>query len=300
MPCPGPAPPSPSERNAVPATRPAEFAVEREGCRLAGEAVGEGTPILLLHGVTATRRYVVHGSMALARAGFHQLSYDARGHGQSDPAPEDGGYTYAELVADLDAVVAAEIGERPFALAGHSMGAHTAVAYALERAERLAGLIVIGPVYTGFIDEEVIAGWDRLAEGLDRGGVEGFLQAFDRCLDPRWRATVLRFTRQRMLEHRHPSAVARALREVPRSAPFEAMAELEFVDLPALVVASHDVADPGHPYAVAAAYAARLPEARLVSEEEGASPLAWQGGRLAREIANFCATPAVAKRLSRS
>ena len=169
------------------------------------------------------------------------------------------------------------------------MGAHTAVAYALDHGEVLAGLVVIGPVYMGFIDEEALAGWDRLADGLERGGVDGFIEAFDRDLDPAWRETALGFTRRRMLEHRHPEAVARALREVPRSAPFESMSELEFLDLPALVVASHDVADPGHPYAVAAAYAESLPQARLISEEEGASPLAWQGGRLAREIASFCA-----------
>ena len=53
--------------------------------------------------------------------------------------------------------------------------------------------------------------------------------------------------------------------------------------MPALVVASHDDADPGHPYAAAAAYAEALPRARLISEEEGESPLAWQGGRLSRE-----------------
>jgi 3-oxoadipate enol-lactonase len=100
-----------------------------------------------------------------------------------------------------------------------------------------------------------------------------------------------------MLEHRNPQAVARALREVPRSAPFEAISELEFCDLPALVVASHDEADPGHPYAVAAAYAERLPRARLVSEADGESPLAWQGGKLSREIASFCAEPSVAARL---
>jgi len=88
--------------------------------------------------------------------------------------------------------------------------------------------------------------------------------------------------------------VAQALREVPRSSPFDAISELELVDLPALVVASHDVADPGHPYAVAAAYAESLPRARLISEDEGSSPLAWQGGRLAREIASFCSQPEVA------
>ena len=279
------------------AIEPAELAVEREDLRLAGESIGDGPPIVLLHGITATRRYVVHGSKVLARRGYRQISYDARGHGQSEPAPRHGGYSYAELAADLEAVLDAEVGERPAVLAGHSMGAHTAVSYALARRDRLAGLVLIGPVYMGFVDEQALAGWDRLADGLERGGVEGFMDAYDRGLDPAWRETILRFTRQRMLEHRHPDAVARALREVPRSAPFEAISELEFCDLPALVVASRDEADPSHPYAVAAAYAESLPQARLVSEGEGESPLAWQGGRLSREIASFCAQPGVANRL---
>ncbi len=281
------------------ALEPVEFAVERPGGILAGDIVGEGPPIVLLHGITATRRYVVHGSKMLARAGHRQVTYDARGHGRSDPAPPGGGYAYPELVADVEAVVEAEVGDGPFVLGGHSMGAHTAVAYAVEHAERLAGLVVIGPVSMGFADPEVLASWDRLAEGLERGGVDGFMEAFDRGLDPTWRDTVLRFTRGRMNEHRHPEAVARALREVPRSAPFEAMSELQFLDVPALVVASHDTADPGHPYAIAAAYAEELPSAHLISEEEGASPLAWQGGRLARAIANFCASGPVRSRFAR-
>jgi len=88
------------------------------------------------------------------------------------------------------------------------------------------------------------------------------------------------------------------MREVPRDAPFEGLDELEFLDVPALVVASHDDADPGHPHAVAEAYAARLPQARLVGEDEGESPLAWQGGKLSREIAAFCEQPEVAERFA--
>jgi pimeloyl-ACP methyl ester carboxylesterase len=263
---------------------------------LSGESIGDGPPVVLLHGISATRRYVVHGSKALARAGFHQITYDARGHGRSDPAPEDAGYSYPELVADLDAVIAAQAGTGPFVLGGHSMGAHTAVSYAIEHADRLAGLVLIGPAYMGFVDEEALAGWDRLADGLEEGRVDGFMRAYDHDLDPAWRDTVLRFTRERMSEHRHPEAVARALREVPRSKPFESMSELEFVNVPALVVASRDDADPGHPHAVAAAYAESMPEASLITEEEGASPLAWQGGRLAREIAGFAESPAVRSR----
>jgi pimeloyl-ACP methyl ester carboxylesterase len=252
--------------------------------------------VVLLHGVSATRRYVVHGSKSLARAGFRQVTYDARGHGSSDPAAPGTGYSYEELVGDLGAVIDAQVGERPFVLGGHSMGAHTAVAYAIENADRLAGLVVIGPAYMGFVDDEALAGWDRLADGLERGGVDGFMEAYDHGLDPAWRDTVLRFTRQRISEHVHPAAVAQALREVPRSKPFESMSELEFVDVPSLVVGSRDEGDPGHPYAVAAAYAETLPAATLVTEEEGASPLAWQGGRLSREIAEFCQAPPVRSR----
>jgi pimeloyl-ACP methyl ester carboxylesterase len=281
----------------VAALDPAQFAVDRQSMALAGEVLGEGPPIMLLHGITATRRYVVHGSKVLARGGYRQLTYDARGHGRSDPAAAGGGYTYPELVADVGAVAEAQVGERGLVLGGHSMGAHTAVAYALEHADRVAGLVVVGPVYMGFTDPAVLESWDRLADGLERRGVDGFMEAFDRNLDPNWRDAVLRFTRERMSEHLHPDAVAQALREVPRSSPFEAMSDLEFLDVPALVVASHDVADPGHPYAVAAAYAEAIPGARLISEEEGASPLAWQGGRLGRAIRDFADSAAVRERL---
>jgi len=272
---------------------PVELTVDGPAGALAGESMGDGLPVVLLHGVTATRRYVLHGSKALARTGFHQVTYDARGHGRSDPAPPDAGYSYPELVADLEAVVEGRLGDGRFVLGGHSMGAHTAVAYAIEHPNRLAGLVLIGPAYVGVVDDEELAGWDRLAEGLERGGVDGFMEAYDHGLDPAWRETVLRFTRERISSHRHPEAVARALREVPRSRPFEAMSELEFVTVPSLVVASRDESDPGHPYAVAEAYAESLPDARLVAEEEGSSPLAWQGGRLAREIAGFCDSEAV-------
>lgn len=266
------------------------FVVEPQP-RLHGETRGEGPPVVLCHGITATRRYVLHGSSALPRAGYEVVTYDARGHGESDPAPAGEGYGYPELVGDLERVVAAQVGEGRFVLGGHSMGAHTAVAYALQHPHRLAGLVVIGPVHTGEIRPESLAYWDGLAAALESGGVGGFVDYVgeQQEIDPRWRDSVLRFTRERMLLQRDLGALAQALREVPRSRPFESLAELGAIDVPALVVASNDDADPGHPFEAAAAYAEALPRARLVSEAEGESPLAWQGGRLSREIAAFCA-----------
>ncbi len=254
-----------------------------------GEAVGEGPPVVLCHGITATRHSVIHGSRRLERAGHAVIAYDARGHGESDPAPPGAGYGYPELRGDLAAVIDGQAGDGPVLLAGHSMGAHTAVGFALEDPRRVAGLVVIGPAYDGEISEGSLRYWDGLAAALERGGIDGFLAYIDRVqgIDPRWRDSVLRFTRERMERHRHPDAIVAALRAVPRSRPFGALAELEGLAVPTLVVASHDAADPGHPYAVAAEYAKRIPGARLVSEPEGQSPLAWQGGRLSREIEAF-------------
>lgn len=267
-----------------------------EGLAIRGERAGEGPAIVLCHGVTATRRSVVHGSRLLERAGHTAISYDARGHGESDPAPAGEGYGYPELVGDLESVLATAAGKGRVVLVGHSMGAHTALAFALRNPGRLAGLVAIGPAYDGSVSAASLEYWDGLAAALDEHGVDGFVAYIDRRqpIDSAWRQSVLRFTRERMLRHRRLDAVADALRQVSRSRPFESMDELDTLRVPALVVASHDAADPGHPYAIAAEYAERLPLARLTSEAEGESPLAWQGGKLSREIAAFCEEPAVA------
>ena len=281
------------------ALEPRPFTLERPGHAIAGEAIGEGVPVVLCHGLTATRRYVVHGSRLLPRRGFEAISYDARGHGESEPAPAGSGYSYAELADDLAALAERRGGGGRYVLAGHSMGAHTLTAHALGAQDRVAAVVIIGPTFVGTpLSDEQAAYWEALADGLASGGVEGFIEAYDRDLDPQWRETLLRIARDRLSLHRHPEAVAEALREVPRSSPIEDLSELEFLDLPALVVASHDEADPGHPYTVAEQWAERLPQGTLVSEEPGASPLAWQGGRLSREIAAFCERPPVKARLA--
>jgi pimeloyl-ACP methyl ester carboxylesterase len=256
---------------------------------LEGETTGEGPPVVLCHGITATRRYVLHGSKALPRAGYEVVTYDARGHGESEAAPVGEGYGYPQLVADLERVVASQVGNERFLLGGHSMGAHTAVAYALRNPERLAGLAVIGPTYMGTIEPSSLEYWDGLAAALAHDGVDGFVAYIGekQGIDSRWRDSVLRFTRERLQLQRHPEALVEALREVPRSRPFESLEALRGLDVPALIVASSDEADPGHPYAAAAAYAEALPAARLVSENPGESPLAWQGGKLSRVLADF-------------
>jgi len=176
------------------------------------------------------------------------------------------------------------------------MGAHTAVGYALAHPERLSGLVLVGPTYTGEITDATLAYWDGLATALERGGVDGFVEYLMResGVADAWRDGVAKASRQRMELHRNLDEMVRALRETPASRPFGSLVDLVRLEVPTLVVASHDEADPGHPYEVAEAYAATLPNGRLISEDEGQSPLAWQGGRLSREISLFALEPDVA------
>jgi pimeloyl-ACP methyl ester carboxylesterase len=263
-----------------------EQTVEHAGTRLAVEDDGEGIPVALLHGLTATRRYVVMGSRTLERSGHRAVKYDARGHGESDPAPEPAAYTYEHLTGDLIAVLD-QSGIDRAVLAGASMGAHTALAVALAAPDRVAGLVLITPAYDpeAHGDPDVLARWDALAAGLRTGGIEGFVAAYgDPGVPAAWRDTVVTVLRQRLAAHRHLDAVADALEVVPRSRPFANLEQLRGIAAPTVVVASRDEADPGHPYAVGQRYAEIVPGARLISEEPGKSPLAWQGGQLSRVI----------------
>jgi pimeloyl-ACP methyl ester carboxylesterase len=267
-----------------------EFQVDSAGASIDGEVAGEGTPVVLLHGLTATRRYVVMGSRALERGGHRVIAYDARGHGRSGPAPDADAYRYTDLAGDLEAVLDAAGVERAV-LAGASMGAHTLIRFALDQPDRAAALVIATPAFDPDDDDPSrLERWDRLSRGLREGGVDGFVAAYGEPQVPeQWRDTVAKVLRQRLGAHEHPEAVADALRAVPRSRPFEAWDELHALALPVVVVASRDEADPGHPLAVGQRYAAEIPGAEIRTEEPGTSPLAWQGGQLSKVIAEAAA-----------
>jgi pimeloyl-ACP methyl ester carboxylesterase len=268
-----------------------ELSIERDGVRLAGQDGGDGPAVVLLHGLTATRRYVVMGSTALERSGHRVIAYDARGHGASSPAPAPDRYGYDELGRDLIAVLDAT-GVQRAVLAGASMGAHTLLWLALNHPDRVAGLIVITPAYGAgeLADPERLERWDALSDGLRSGGIDGFIRAYGEPQVPeKWRETVIKVIRQRLALHEHLDAVADALQAVPRSRPFDALSELERISVPTAVVASNDEADPGHPQAVGEAYAELIPGAELITDRPGSSPVAWQGSQLSRVIAAVAA-----------
>ncbi|MGD9696888.1 MAG: alpha/beta fold hydrolase [Thermoleophilia bacterium] len=264
------------------AAGPEPFEVASGGVSLSGEVAGEGPPVLLLHGLSATRRYVVHGSRTLERSGRRVIAYDARGHGESAPAGPPSAYTYDALVADAVAVLDA-LGVERALVAGQSMGSATALGLALAHPERVASLAIITPAHRGRPSPDLDR-WDRLADALENGGPEGFLEAVGPFADDRWREVVSTVILQRMSRHRHPAAVANALRGIPRTAAFDGMEALREIAVPTLVVGSDDAADPDHPIAVAREYAGLIPGATLREDPPGGSPLAWRGSALSTAI----------------
>jgi 3-oxoadipate enol-lactonase len=227
----------------------------------------------------------VQGSRHLIKRGYRLISYDARGHGASSPGSS---YEYEELVEDLEAVLD-HLGIERTALVGSSMGAATAMAFTLEHPERVAALVQITPAYTGYARTGDVDGdsWELMASALERG-VDAFVEiAQPEDLPERWRQVAEAATRQRMERHEDPSAVAAALRQVPRSIAWKGLEALSDLDVPVLIVGSQDEADALHPLGVAEEYDRKLPRSELVVEEKGKSPLAWQGARLSTEIGDF-------------
>ena len=97
------------------------------GIRIAGDSWGSaGGPLVLLqHGGGQTRHAWKNAGEILGAAGYYAIAFDARGHGDSDWAP-DGHYGQSVMVEDLKCLVAA-LGDRRPVLVGASMGGGTSL-----------------------------------------------------------------------------------------------------------------------------------------------------------------------------
>ncbi|MFI5911547.1 alpha/beta fold hydrolase [Dactylosporangium sp. NPDC051541] len=93
--------------------------------------LGEGSPIVLLHGFPQTHLMWRHVAPRLAAAGHQVICPDLRGYGDSDKP--DGTAAYAKRVMAADVVALAQaLGHERFALAGHDRGALVAIRAGLD------------------------------------------------------------------------------------------------------------------------------------------------------------------------
>jgi pimeloyl-ACP methyl ester carboxylesterase len=113
------------------------------GVTIAGDSWGDpaGPLVLLQHGGGQTRHAWKAAGEALGAAGYHAVAFDARGHGDSDWAP-DGVYGLDAMVEDLKCVVAA-LGHRRPVLVGASMGGGTSLVAVGEDHIDATALVVV-------------------------------------------------------------------------------------------------------------------------------------------------------------
>src|SRR5215203_1327778 len=103
--------------------------------KLAFEGVGEGPPVVVLHGLFGSGRNWAPIAKALGDTHRFYLP-DARNHGASPWAQT---MSYPQMALDVLELIDREQLLRPLVV-GHSMGGKTAMALALEHPQAIAGL----------------------------------------------------------------------------------------------------------------------------------------------------------------
>lgn len=92
----------------------------RDGTRLRTKTLGEGRPVVFIHGWPLSADSWDPVMIALARGGYRAIAYDRRGFGRSDQPPK--GYDYDTFADDLADVMDATGATQDAALVGFSMG----------------------------------------------------------------------------------------------------------------------------------------------------------------------------------
>jgi 3-oxoadipate enol-lactonase len=135
-----------------------------------GCASGRPPRVVFIHGVGTDSLASFYLTLAApaANAGIEVITYDLRGHGRSDRPPT--GYTVADAVDDLTALLAELDVAGPVHLVGNSFGGTVAFSFAHRFPDRVASLVAIE-------SEPATESWSRkIAERLGEGA-EKLVQA---------------------------------------------------------------------------------------------------------------------------
>jgi 3-oxoadipate enol-lactonase len=112
-----------------------------DGVELSVEVAGDGPGLILVHGFGGAKEDFADHVAALS-ATHMVVTFDHRGHGQSDKPAELGAYSLERLRADTLGIADA-VGLERFRLLGHSMGGMVVRRIAIEHPDRVEALIMM-------------------------------------------------------------------------------------------------------------------------------------------------------------
>lgn len=226
--------------------------LERDGVRLHYEVHGDGPPVLLTHGYSATCR-MWDGQVEALKHRYRLITWDMRGHGESDYPEDPAAYSERATVEDMAAILRACSVERAV-IGGLYLGGYMSLAFNLAHPEMVRALMLFdtGP---GFKKDDARAAWNEnaraRADRLDREGLAA-LGSSDEV---------------RMSRHRSAHGLAGAARGMLTQADAHVIGSLERIDVPTLVLVGSD----DKPFIAATDYMAKkIPHAtRIVIEDAG-------------------------------
>lgn len=156
------------------------FEIDFDGALIRGEAAGFGIPVVFLHSGVTDRRMWAEQMRQLAAEGYHVISYDRRGYGETETSDVE----FNHLV-DLEAVLD-RLSVHAAIFVGSSMGGGLAIDFALEHPNRTVALVLMGTAVTGAegydVDEEV----EQLEEAFEYAKERGNISTANRIQAHEW------------------------------------------------------------------------------------------------------------------
>lgn len=222
--------------------------LNRDGVEIYYEVHGEGPALLLTHGFSSTSQMWAGQIEPFSRR-FKLITWDMRGHGQSDYPADPAAYSEAATVDDMAALLDAA-GARSAVIGGLSLGGYMSLAFHRAYPERTRALLIIdtGP---GYKSDEARAAWNanalKTADRFDAKGLGDLAQ---------------QSAERRLVRHRDATGLAHAARGMLTQWDSRVIESLPGIAVPSLVVVGADDA----PFLNASSYmAAKIPGAKLVT-----------------------------------
>lgn len=154
-----------------------------DGTRIAWRELGEGRPLVLIHGYfsNAEVNWIKYGHAArIAERGFRVIMPDLRGHGQSDTPHDPAAYPPDALMRDGFALVE-HLGLTDYDLGGYSLGGRTTMRM-LANGARPRRAVLSGMGLTGIVSTAGRGGYFRNVltnlGSFERGSTEWLTEAF--------------------------------------------------------------------------------------------------------------------------
>ena len=195
--------------------------VERGAARISYDDRGSGPAILLTHGYGATSRMWGPQVRGLTDR-FRLISWDIRGHGDSNSPDDPAEYSEEASVADMAAILDA-CGVDRAVVGGLSLGGYLSLAFHLGCRERVRALMLFdtGP---GYRNAEGRERWNALAERYARG------------LEEKGLASLGGSPEVREAQHRGPHGLALAARGILAQRDSRVIDSLPEIRVPTLVL----------------------------------------------------------------